>query len=73
MATSDKKLREIHTNPEVYKVICEHMDNYPEKEPTTWKTCMGMSIKQLFMFMTEEQMSQEQRAAMVAALDAIET
>ena len=72
MATSDKKLREINSNPDVYKTICEFMDNYPEKEPTTWKTCMGMSIKQLFMFMTPEQLSQEKRAALVAALDAID-
>lgn len=72
MATSDKKLREINSNPEVYKVICEYMDNYPETEPTTWKTCMGMTIKQLFMFMTEEQLSSAKRAELVAALDAID-
>lgn len=73
MLTSDKKLRDIHTNPEVYKVICEHLDNYPEKEPTTWKTCMGMSMKQLLMFMTEEMFNQDQRKALIEALDAIET
>ena len=73
MLTSDKKLRDIHTNPDVYRVICEHLDNYPEKEPTTWKTCMGMSVKQLLMFMTEEMFSQDQRKALIEALDAIET
>lgn len=73
MATSDKKLREINSNPEVYKTICEHMDNYPEKEPTTWKTCMGMTIKQLFNFMDINEFTQAQRDALCAALDAIET
>ena len=72
MATSDKKLREINSNPQVFETICKHMDNYPVNEPNIWRTCMGMSIKQLFSFMTEEQMNQEQRQALIDALDAID-